>query len=144
MATLEELKSQWKEDCVIPDDLGNAAIKSPLLHSKYLDELVNAKLKHTKITHEISELKALKGRYFRGELTKAELEEQNWAQWQYKTLKADISDLIEADTDYQKILARESYMRTIIYFLESVLSEIKNRNWSIRASIDWQKFRAGG
>lgn len=143
MATLEELKTQWANDCVISDELGEEAIRTPKLHAKYLDELINAKLKHTKLVHEFAELKALKARYFRGELTKQELESRGWEQWQYKTLKADIADLIEADSELQKINARESYIRTIIYFLESVLGEIKNRNWSIKAAIDWQRFRAG-
>jgi hypothetical protein len=143
MATLDELKLSWANDCVIKDDLGNAAISTPMLHAKYLDELITAKLKHTKITHEIAELKAVKGKYFRGEMTKEELTDRGWTQWQYRTLKSDIPELIDADAEYQKFMARESYMKTTIYFLESVLSEIKNRNWSIRAAIDWTKFRAG-
>lgn len=141
--TLDEMKAHWAKDCIIGDDLGSAAIQTPILHSKYIDELITAKLKLTKIQHEFAELKSVKSKYFRGEMTREELQERNWDQWQYKSLKADIENLIEADADCQKLLARESYMKTTIYFLESVLAELKNRNWSIRASIDWQKFRAG-
>lgn len=141
--TLDEIQKAWAVDCKIGDDLGQAAIQTPMLHSKYIDELITSKLKHTKVTHEIAECKARKSKYFRGEMTKEELEENGWKQWQYKTLKADIQDLIDADADYQKLLSRESYMRTIIYLLESILGEIKNRNWNIRASLDWQRFRAG-
>lgn len=141
--TLDEIQKAWATDCKISDDLGLAAIQTPMLHSKYIDELISAKLKHTKLTHEISECKAIKAKYFRGEMTKDELAERNWSQWQYKTLKADMQDVIDADPDYQKLLARESYVRTMIYTLESILGEIKNRNWTIRASLDWQRFRAG-
>lgn len=143
MATLDEIQKMWRVDCVIGDDLGRAAIECPMLHSKYLDELINAKLKLTKITHEIAELKTIKSKYFRGEMTKEELMSRGWTQWQYKSLKADIGELIEGDADYQKIQARESYMRTTISALESIMAEIKNRNWAIKASIDWQKFRSG-
>jgi predicted restriction endonuclease len=141
--TLDELKTQWALDCPIDDNLGNAAVGIPMLHSRYLDELVNTRLKAIKISHEISELKAAKGRYFRGEMTKSELDERGWTQWQYKSLKADIPELIEADPDFQKIQSREAYLKTVIYFLESVMGEIKNRNWAIRAAIDYRKFMAG-
>lgn len=141
--TLDELQKKWAIDCVIEDDLGAAAIRTPMLHSYYLNELVTSKLKLTKTQHELAELKAAKARYFRGEMTKPELEERGWPQWQHRSLKSDIEGMLEADADCQKILAREGYMKTMIYFLESVLGEIKNRNWNVRASLDWQKWRSG-
>jgi hypothetical protein len=140
---LTELQEMWKSDCMISDDLGYESVRGPILHSRYIDELITAKLKHTKLTHEVAELKATKAKYFRGELSKEELDARGWKQWQYRSLKSDIPDMIDADPDYQKLMARESYMRTMIYFLESVMGEIKNRNWAIRTSMDWIKFRAG-
>ena len=141
--TLDELQKKWAIDCVIEDDLGAAAIRTPMLHSYYLNELITAKLKLTKTQHEFAELSAAKARYFRGEMTKPELDDRGWAQWQHRSLKSDIEGMIDADTDCQKIMAREGYMKAMIYFLESVLGEIKNRNWNVRASLDWQRFRAG-
>jgi hypothetical protein len=141
--TLEELKLSWAKDCIIEEDLGAAAIRTPMLHSKYIDEVVTAKMKLTKLQHEIAILKAAKSKYFRGEMSKEELDERGWTQWQYRTLKADIQDHLEADVDLQKLFAREDYMKTMIYFLDSVINEIKSRNWSVRAAIDWVKFRAG-
>lgn len=140
---LNELQDKWKIDCVIEDDLGAAAIRTPMLHSYYLNELVTAKLKLTKTQHELAELTAAKARYFRGEMTKAELDDRKWVQWQHRSLKSDIEGMTEAEADIQLIHARENYMKTMIYFLESVLGEIKNRNWNVRASLDWQRFRAG-
>lgn len=141
---IEELKKTWETDSYIGEDLGAAAIQGSSLHSKYLNILINAKLRLTKVEHEIAELKATKSKYFRGEMTKEELTEKGWKQWQYKTLKSDIGELIDADADFQKYAARQSYIKNIIYFLESVLGAIKNRNFEIRAAIDWQKWRAGG
>ena len=140
---LNDLQDKWAKDCVINDDLGAAAIYTPMLHSFYLNELVTAKLKLTKTQHEMAELSAAKSKYFRGEMNQQELEERGWKQWQHRTLKSDIEGMIEADAECQKILAREGYMKTMIYFLESVLGELKNRNWNIRAALDWQKWRSG-
>jgi hypothetical protein len=143
--TLTELQDQWAIDCVIDENnLGHAAATSPSLHSFYINETIAMKLKLTKCQLEIAAMRAIKGRYFRGELTSAELAERGWEQWQYRTLKADISDMTDADKDVQILIAREQYVKTIIYMLESILGEIKSRSFSIRASLDWAKFRAGG
>lgn len=141
--TIDELQSMWRVDCVIDDDLGVAAVSCPMLHSKYLDELITSKLKLTKIQHETAILETALGRYYRGEFNKDELETFGYPQWQFKTLKGDIDNCIMSNADYQKLLAREAYIKSAIYFLESVLGEIKNRNWNIRAKLDWLKFRSG-
>lgn len=142
--TLEELKEQWATDCVIDEiELGRAAINCSLLHSKYLNEIINYKLRLTKLQLELIQLETLKSKYFRGELTTSELKELGWNQWQFKTLKSDVPNHVQADDDVQKIIAREQYIKTIIYFLESVLGEIKNRNFAIRAAVDFAKMRAG-
>lgn len=145
MATIEELKTWWSTDCIIDeDDLGGAAAKTPMLHSKYLNELLNAKLKLTKTILELNKLRALKGKYFRGELTTAELQERGWEQWHYKSLKSDIDGLIDADEDVQKEIARLEYIKAMIYFLESVINQIRSRSYDVKAIVEWQKFRAGG
>ena len=60
MATIEELKIMWEADCEIGDDLGDAARNCSKLHSKYINILIDSKLRLTKIEHEIAELKAKK------------------------------------------------------------------------------------
>jgi prefoldin subunit 5 len=52
--------------------------------------------------------------------------------------------MVEADSDVQKLVTREQYLKSMIYFLESVLGELKSRSFHVRAAIDWMKFRAGG
>ena len=142
--TLDEMREQWSIDCQLNEEnLSGEALKIPLLHSKYLDELINYKLKQTKVQMDIAKLRALKGRYFRGELTSEELREHGWEQWQYRTLKADIDGLLEADPDLQLLITRDQFLKTVIYFLESCMTEIKNRNFAIKSAIDWIKWRAG-
>jgi len=92
---------------------------------------------------QLAQLESLKLKYFKGELTSAELKEHGWEQWPFRTLKTEIPALIQADDDVQKIIKREQYVKVVIYFLESVLGEIKNRNFAIRAAIDFAKMRAG-
>jgi hypothetical protein len=142
--TLDELKQEWAADSEMDqENLSGEALKLPMLHSKYLNELIQYKLKHTKLCMDIAGLRALKGRYFRGELTSDELRERNWEQWQYRTLKADIEGLIDGSVDIQQLITREQYIKTVIYFLESVMGDIKNRNFAIKSAIEWIRFRAG-
>ena len=142
--TLDELQAKWKIDCIIDEDnIGHAAAISPNLHSFYLGELIQWKLKAVKNVNEIQVLKTLKARYYRGEMSKEELDSLNLAQWQYKTLKADIENLVCADEEVQKLGTREVYIKTVIYFLESVLSEIKARSFHCKTCLDWIKYRSG-
>lgn len=142
--TLDDLKEQWAKDCVIDEqNVDRASAISPNLHSKYLNELISAKLKLTKTQLELAQLKANKAKYFRGEMTKEELEERGWQQWQYRTLKSDIEGMLEADSDIQTQIAREGYMKAMVLFIESVMGEIKTRSFHCKNIIDYQKFRAG-
>ena len=142
--TLDELQQAWAVDCVIDEqNPDKASAKSPQLHSKYLNELISFKMKLNKIQLDMLELKNTKTRYFRGEMTREELNERGWVQWQYKTLKSEIESLLDGDSDMQKLYAREAYVKTAIYFLESVIGEIRSRSFHTRVIVDFSKFRAG-
>lgn len=144
MKTLDELKIDWANDCPIDEmNLQSAISNTPSLHSKYIDELVQYKLRLTKNENDQIEYKVLRSKYYRGEMSKDELAELGWQQWPYKTLKSDIENLIQAESEFQKLLSRESYIRTTIYFLESVLQEIRARSFHCKNLIEWLKYRAG-
>ena len=141
---LDQLREEWARDCEIDDlNLDKASGKSPHLHAKYLNELIQVILKLTKTAFDLSQLKVKKAKYFRGEMTREELVELGWEQWQYKTLKSDIESLIEADVEIQTIMARVEFLKATIYYLESVLGEIKTRSFHIKNMVTWQQFRAG-
>lgn len=142
--TLDELQNAWSKDCEIDDSKPDiASAKSPHLHSKYLNILIQYKLKLSKIQVELIDLRVKKSKYFRGELTREELKELGWEPWQFKTLKSEVEPLIDADSDVQKLYLRESYIKHAVYFLESVLSEIKSRSFHCKNIIEWNRFRAG-
>lgn len=144
MMTLDQMREEWARDCEIDDlNLDKASCKSPHLHSKYLNELIQVKLKLTKTLFDLNQLRVKKAKYFRGEMTREELQELGWDQWQYKTLKSEVESLIEADTEVQTIQARVEFLKATIYFLESVLGEIRTRSFHIKNIVEFQKFRAG-
>ena len=142
---INELQDMWEADCVIDDNyLGEQATSSPKLHAKYLRLLVNAKLKHTKMKSDYNILRKNKFRYYRGELSREELTELGWPQWQgVKPLKNEMDEFLTGDSDLNAIEVRIEYMTTMIYFLESVMNAIKARDWEIKTHVDWKKFLAG-
>jgi hypothetical protein len=54
-----------------------------------------------------------------------------------------VDGLIDADPEFQKLATREAYVKTVIYFIESVMQEIKARSFHVKNIQEWQRFRAG-
>lgn len=142
---LDEILDMWEVDSKIDDNhLGEASTITAKLHSKYLRLLIDAKLKKTKLDIEYSALRKTKIRYFRGELTRQELEELGWEQWQYnKPLKAEMDEFLKGDEHLSKILVRQDYIDTMVYALESIMGQIKQRDFQLSNGIKWKAFLAG-
>lgn len=142
---LEQLMDEWKTDCAIDDNhLGEASTFTPNLHSKYINYLVSFKLKLAKTKGEYNMLRKNKFRYYRGELSREELENLGWLQWQgVKPLKNEMDEFLQGDTELVQMEQKVEYLNTIVMFLESVMGAIKQRDWQIRNSIQWKEFLVG-
>lgn len=143
--TLDELQDMWASDCEIDDNyLGESSTATPKLHAKYVKLLVSAKLKHTKLSSDYNILRKNKFRYYRGELSRDELTELGLNQWQgVKPLKNEMDEFLSGDSDLNTLKVRIEYLETMIYLLESILSQIKARDWQIKTAVEWKKFLAG-
>lgn len=142
---LEQLQEEWDADCQIDDNyLGENSTATPKLHAKYVKLLVNVKLKHTKLQADYLLLRKNKFRLYRGELSRDELTNLNWEQWQgVKPLKNEMDEFLSGDTELVNIKMKIDYLETMIYFLESVMGQIKARDWQIKTAVEWKKFLAG-
>lgn len=143
--TLDELQQLWEKDCEIDDNfLGENSTATPKLHAKYVKLLVNTKLKHTKLQADYALLRKNKFRYYRGELSRDELNNLGWDQWQgVKPLKNEMDEFLQGDSELVTLKIKIDYLETMIYFLESVLQQIKARDWQIKTAVEWKKFLAG-
>lgn len=142
---LDDVLVMWEADSVIDDNhLGESSTATAKLHSKYLKLLIETKLKKSKLDIDYNNLRKLKFRYYRGELTRAELAELGWEQWQYnKPLKAEMDEFLKGDDDLVKIQARVEYIDTMIYALESIMQQIKQRDFQLSNGIKWKQFLSG-
>lgn len=142
---LTELQAEWEKDSKIDQtNLGNEAANTPKLHSKYITLLSNAKLNMRKAESDYNNLRRMKFRYYRGEMTKVELEDAGWAQWQgVKPLKNEMDEFLLCDADLNRITDKLEYHKTVLYFLEQVIRSLNSRTWDIKNSIEWTKFTNG-
>lgn len=142
---IDALMEIWERDSQYDEDhLDSESLKSPKLHSKYLKILINFKMKLSALEVEYKNLRQKKFRYYRGEMSKSELEQLNWDQWQgVKPLKSDMEEFLEGDYDLNTIRLKIQYIKNMIDALDSIMNQLKSRDWQIRNSIEWKKFVAG-
>lgn len=142
---IEELHDLWDRDCFIDDDhLDKSSIDTAKLHSKYLRLLIQHKMKIAAYQAEYNNLRQAKFRYYRGEMPRDELTERSWNQWQgVKPLKNEMDEFLTGDQDLNKIDLKISYIKVMVEALDSILGQIKARDWQIRNAIEYKKFIAG-
>jgi hypothetical protein len=145
MATLDHIQEMWKTDCVIDEDnLDKESVRSASLHQKYLDHYVENKLKLAKLNSDMANLRRTKAKYYRGEMTKEELQHYGWDQWLYnKPLKSEMDEVLDGDVDVCNLRIKVEYIASIMFYLESVLQQIKSRDWQIKNCLEYKKFIVG-
>tara|TARA_B100000085_G_scaffold42535_1_gene35603 strand:- start:4538 stop:4981 length:444 start_codon:yes stop_codon:yes gene_type:complete len=145
MATLIELQSQWAEDCKLDElDLGSESTRTPVLHSKYVTLLSNSKLQLRKAVADLKRLESVKSDYYRGELSKEELDQLGWEPWRKNAvLRSDMRDQLDSDPDVIKQQDKVYYLETTVDFLDRVLRSLNSRGWDIKNAVEWNKLQSG-
>ena len=138
---LETLQNQVDVDLKIDDtELDLESIRTPQLHNKYLKHYTKYSLQLKKAKDEYKSLYKFKWEYYTGKSSSEVYQEKPF---DLKVLKADISIYLEADEELQQLGQKEAYLETTVNYLEKILREITNRNWTIRNTIEWKKFLHG-
>lgn len=142
---IEDILSKWDGDSNVEDThLGEAATNTAKLHARYLRLLINAKMTRAKMHSDYNEVRRSKFRYYRGEMTRAELLALGWEQWQHnKPLKTEMEEILRGDEDLGKLQLRIDYMDNVVYALESIMHQIKQRDYQLSNAIKWKLFMAG-
>ena len=142
---LSELTEEWTKDAPINEtNLGHEAARVTILHAKYITVLSKTKLQLRKAESDYLNTRRLKYKYFRGEMTKQELEDENWSQYQgNKPLKNEMDELLECDQTLVELQDKIEYFKTTIYTLEQIIRSLNSRTWDIKSGIEWAKFTNG-
>ena len=140
----EEIQKSWTRDCPIDEtELSKESVKIPQLHNKYLIFYSNEKLKFKELKYLFTGLVKRKRDYYSGRMTAEELEAADWEPFQYKLLKADVQEYIDADDNViesKKLLALQEEK---VNYLESIVKSLTTRGYLIKNAIDWKRFTEG-
>lgn len=136
---------QWEADSTIDQtQLMQTMYGHPMLHAKYLGYLQGYKVSLRSQTFKYMTLKGVKTRYYNGELTKAELDERGWPQYQFrKPTKIEMESLLNADADLQKIQEQILYTESLVQSTELIMKDISNRYFLFKNMVEYEKFQAG-
>jgi len=142
---LSELQEAWSEDSRIDEtNLGREAVRTPQLHAKYLNWLGSVRLNLRKAESDYLNLRRRKYRYYRGEMTRDELESEGWTQFQgNKHLKNEMDEILNTDSELIGLQDKVEYFKTVLNQLEQIVRSINSRTWDVKNSIEWHKFTNG-
>ena len=143
METLEQVLKHWEKDVEIDQtEPGKELLRIPVLHNKYLSILTKHKIAAKKAHFDYLRMRKVKIEYYSGRMSQEELEEHGWQPFSF-VLKSDISAYLEGDNDLIKMLEKKVYHEECVSVLESIMNELKNRNWELKSYIDWERFISG-
>ena len=138
---IDELYNEIERDLKIDDtELDLESIRTPQLHNKYLKLYTTHSLQLKRLQDEYKVLYKEKWEYYTGKALPDTYREKPF---DIKVLRADIGIYIDSDIDLQQLSQKVAYTKQIADYLERILREINNRNWTIRNTIEWKKFLHG-
>ena len=140
----EEIQKLWSGDCEIDEtELSQESVKIPQLHNKYLIIFHDERLRLRTMKFDHSKLLKVKREYFSGRMDETELEAYDWEPFQYKLLKADVQEYIDADDDIIEGKKKISLQEEKVDYLEAIVKGLSNRGYLIKNAIDWKRFTEG-
>ena len=140
----EEIQYQWTIDCEMDEtELSKESIKIPQLHNKYLIFFHDERLRLRTMKFENSKLSKQKREYYSGRMSAEEMEALDWEPFQFKLLKADIQEYIDADEDIIELKKKLTLQEEKTDYLESIVKSLSNRGYLIKNAIDWKRFTEG-
>lgn len=142
---IDDIFEEWKKDSKIDEtELSTESLKTPILHAKYLEWFSKEKLLLTKFENEHKQLIKLKTEYYRGRLSKIELEEMGWEQFELKLVnKDDYQTYLEGDVDLGASLLKISLQKEKVTTLQDIIRMLHSRPYVIKNAIDYLKFTSG-
>ena len=143
MENLEQILKLWEKDADIDQtEPGKELIKIPKLHNQYLSILTKHKIASKKAHFDYLRMRKVKIEYYSGRMDQEDLQKYGWQPFAF-VLKSDINAYLEGDGDLIKLLEKKVYHEEAVSVVESIMSELKNRNWELKSFIDWERFISG-
>lgn len=141
---LTDIQAAWDVDSKINgSELGTESLRVPELHNKYLKILLAEGQVLRSLDSQYKRDYRFKWEYYLGTLDQKTLKQNGWEPWSLKVLRADVSIYLDSDTDLQAIKEKLDFQKDKFNYIEQILKTINNRGFSIKNSIDWERFKSG-
>lgn len=138
---LDQVMATWEVDSKIDRyDLANESIKSPKLHSKYLNILQQTNTQLARLNRRKNRIYLEKSLFYNG---KADPDEYRKKNFHLKVQKSDLDVYIKADDEYAKILEKIAEYESLKEALTSILWSIRDRKDIIKNALEWDRFTSG-
>lgn len=142
---IEALMEEWIKDSAYDETEPQRAMANiPKLHAKYLRIMTHHNLVVKKIQAEYNTRRKIKFDYYNGDLNNQEdLEKYGLEPMVKKVLRADLQHWLDSDAELNTILLKKVVHEEIVDFCKSVLKELNNRTFQIKAYMEWERFVGG-
>ncbi len=141
---LSDILEQWAADTKIdPLDLGNESLRSPLLHSKYVQYHAQENMVLKKLVREMKELKKVRWEFYSGKGTGKDYRDAGMTS-NIRIMKADVPMYMESDQEINNLQDKIDIAEQKVQVLKEIISSINARNWIIRNAVEWRRFTEGG
>jgi hypothetical protein len=142
---LEEIQDAWTADARIDiTEPSKELAKIPILHAKYLRELNFHTLRSKKLMVQLKKLEKFKKDYYSGDLNNPEdLAKYDIEPFQGHLSGPKITKVLEADDDILKLSLDIEEAERAHKSCETILKELNNRTFQLRAIIDHEKWIGG-
>lgn len=143
--TVDEIRVMWKTDAIIDQNhLEKSELQNGILHSRYIDLLVDYKRELALLERDFNKMKKIKIAYYKGQMSQEELTELNWQPYQFIiSNKNELLDVLSLDDDLNNFTIKIQEVNIGIELLQSIIDKIKNKSWQIKNIIEIKKFNAG-
>lgn len=142
--TFDELRKEVETDLAIDmSELGVESIRTPQIHSKYLNHFYDLRTIVRRLRSEHAELRKAKWMWISGKMGEEELRERGWEPHPLRVLRQDMDMHLSADPDIRDLEAKIALQEERISYIESVLRQVNQRQWLIRNAVDFLKFKNG-
>lgn len=140
---LNKIKTESEKDLEIDDtELDSEVLKTPKLYSRYLNKYTDEVIVLKDFYSMKDKFKLERWKYYSGTQTDKYYAENGI--FHEKILKSDIDKYLDADPKMKAINDLIALQKTLCDHIEKVMKEISNRNFHIKAAIEWRRFTSGG
>lgn len=144
--TLDETIQSWNEDNKVDDiNLSPEMSRIPNLHAKYVEVMTRSMITAKKLTGNLKKLRKYKFMYYTGKLNSDPelLEKLGWEPLQEKVLKSNVNIYIDGDDEVVSLESEIAEAEQLAELAKSIVRQISERTWQIRAKMDFEKFTMG-